>query len=68
MPNIRKANDDDSRDIFDWRNDELTRQMSHTSDFVDWNGHSGWCRGCPLASRCGGSSAPSALTGPNLRR
>ncbi len=42
MPNIRKANDDDSRDIFDWRNDELTRQMSHTSDFVDWNGHSGW--------------------------
>ena len=42
MPYIRKANDDDSRDIFDWRNDELTRQMSHTSDFVDWNGHSGW--------------------------
>ena len=40
MPYIRKANDDDSRDIFDWRNDELTRQMSHTSDFVDWNGHS----------------------------
>jgi hypothetical protein len=42
MPYIRKANDDDSRDIFDWRNDELTRQMSLTSDFVDWNGHSGW--------------------------
>jgi len=42
MPHIRKANEDDSRDIFDWRNDELTRHMSHTSDFVDWNGHSGW--------------------------
>ena len=42
MPYIRKANDDDSRDIFDWRNDELTRQISHTSDFVDWYGHSGW--------------------------
>jgi hypothetical protein len=41
MPYIRKANDDDSRDIFDWRNDEVTRQMSHTSDFVDWNWHSG---------------------------
>ena len=41
MPHIRKANEDDSRDIFDWRNDELTRHMSHTSDFVDWNGHSG---------------------------
>lgn len=42
MPYIRKANDDDSRDIFDWQNDELTRQMSHTSDFVDWNVHSSW--------------------------
>ena len=42
MPYIRKANDEDSRDIFDWRNDEIARQMSHTSDFVDWNGHSGW--------------------------
>lgn len=42
MPYIRKANDDDRRNIFDWRNDELTSQMSHTSDFVDWNGHSDW--------------------------
>ena len=42
MPYIRKASDDDSRDIFDWRNDEITRQMSHTSDFVDWNRHNDW--------------------------
>lgn len=42
MPNIRKANDGDSRDIFDWLNDELTRQMSHTTDLVDWEGHSSW--------------------------
>jgi RimJ/RimL family protein N-acetyltransferase len=42
MPNIRKANEDDSGDIFDWLNDDFTRQMSHNSDFVDWNGHSGW--------------------------
>ena len=42
MPNIRKANEGDSRDIFDWRNDELTRQMSHTTDLVEWSGHSAW--------------------------
>lgn len=39
---IRKANDGDSRDIFDWRNDELTRQMSNKSDFINWKRHSGW--------------------------
>ena len=42
MPNVRKANESDSRDIFDWRNDELTRQMSHTTDLVEWDGHSAW--------------------------
>ena len=42
MPNVRKANESDSRDIFDWRNDELTRQMSHTTDLVEWDGHSVW--------------------------
>jgi len=42
MPNIRKANEGDSRDIFDWHNDELTRQMSHTTDLVEWSGHSAW--------------------------
>lgn len=42
MPNIRKADESDSRDIFDWRNDELTRQMSHTTDLVEWDSHSAW--------------------------
>ena len=42
MPNTRKANKRDSRDIFDWRNDELTRQMSHTTDLVEWEKHSTW--------------------------
>lgn len=42
MPNIRKAHHSDSRDIFDWLNDELTRQMSHTTDLVDWEEHSSW--------------------------
>tara|TARA_B100001059_G_C17344348_1_gene337453 strand:+ start:51 stop:506 length:456 start_codon:yes stop_codon:yes gene_type:complete len=42
MPNIRKANESDSRDIFDWLNDEQTRRMSHTTDLVEWDGHSAW--------------------------
>ena len=39
---IRQANESHSRDIFDWRNDELTRQMFHTTDLVEWSEHSAW--------------------------
>lgn len=39
---VRSASEADSKDIFEWRNDELTRHMSHTSEFVDWDGHSKW--------------------------
>jgi len=39
ISNIRKANENDSRDIFEWRNDELTRQISHTTDLVEWDGN-----------------------------
>ena len=35
---VRKANDGDSKDIFDWRNDALTRQMSNNTDYVEWDG------------------------------
>ena len=42
MPNIRKANESDSKDIFDWRNDELTRRMSRTTDLLEWGGHIAW--------------------------
>ena len=42
MPNIRKATEDDSKDIFDWRNDELTRRLSQITDLVEWDGHSVW--------------------------
>ena len=42
MLNVRAANAGDSEDIFNWRNDELTRQMSHTTDFVKWYEHSRW--------------------------
>ena len=42
MTNVRKVNESDSRDIFDWRNDELTREMYHTTDLVEWSRHSAW--------------------------
>jgi len=38
----RLAANSDSRLIYELRNDELARQMSHTSDFIEWEGHSKW--------------------------
>ncbi|MDA9020786.1 GNAT family N-acetyltransferase [Gammaproteobacteria bacterium] len=42
MIKTRKAEFKDSKIIFEWRNDELTRKMSHTTDIVDWDRHSAW--------------------------
>jgi sialic acid synthase SpsE len=42
MLNVREAEEKDSADIYEWRNDELTRQMAHTTDLVEWEGHSKW--------------------------
>jgi L-amino acid N-acyltransferase YncA len=42
MIKTRKARLKDSKTIFEWRNDELTRTMSHTTDIVDWKRHSAW--------------------------
>lgn len=39
---IRRADMTDSRDIWQWRNDEHTRQMSITTDAVDWITHGRW--------------------------
>ena len=39
---IRSANENDSIDIFEWRNDELTRQMSHTPEIIEWENHKRW--------------------------
>ena len=35
MIKTRVATITDSKDIFEWRNDKLTRTMSHTTDIVD---------------------------------
>lgn len=42
MINVRQATLKDSKDIYDWRNDELTRRMSLSTDFVEWDNHMMW--------------------------
>jgi RimJ/RimL family protein N-acetyltransferase len=39
---VLRATDNDSKDIWEWRNDELTKQMSITTDSVSWETHSIW--------------------------
>ena len=39
---IREANLSDSNDIYKWRNDPLTRQMSFNSDVVSFVTHNEW--------------------------
>ena len=39
---VRPAQDADSNDIFNWRNDKTTRAMSLATDFVDWETHIKW--------------------------
>ncbi len=35
----------DSKLIWEWRNDELTRRMSRTTDAIAWERHSAWYAG-----------------------
>jgi L-amino acid N-acyltransferase YncA len=39
---IQRATNNDSRNIWEWRNDEVTKQMSITTDSVSWEAHSNW--------------------------
>ena len=39
---IRFATPNDSSDIFDWRNDNLSRKMASQSDIVEWQDHQKW--------------------------
>ncbi len=39
---VRLAEECDSREIFEWRNDEHTRQMFHSSEKVEWSRHTKW--------------------------
>ncbi len=39
---IRLAIDSDSKNIFEWRNDSLTRRMSHKTKTIEWEEHRSW--------------------------
>ena len=42
MVSVRLANLSDSKEVFNWRNDNTTRKMSHTNDIIDWQEHNHW--------------------------
>jgi UDP-2,4-diacetamido-2,4,6-trideoxy-beta-L-altropyranose hydrolase len=39
---VLRATENDSKDIWEWRNHELTKQMSKTTESVSWGAHSSW--------------------------
>ena len=39
---IRLASESDRKDIYDWRNDKITRQMSIDSNIIKWENHLNW--------------------------
>ena len=39
---VRAAQHTDTKVIFEWRNDELTRQMFRASEIVKWDAHCKW--------------------------
>jgi RimJ/RimL family protein N-acetyltransferase len=44
MMNIRPAQMSDAEALFRWRNDALTREMSHNQDPVEWDAHIAWLK------------------------
>jgi RimJ/RimL family protein N-acetyltransferase len=39
---LRRATLADSRDLWSWRNDEITRRNSRTTDVISWDHHEAW--------------------------
>lgn len=39
---VRQAEIDDCQDVFDWRNDSVSRQMFHNRNMVTWEEHLAW--------------------------
>ncbi len=39
---VRRADLSDCKEVFEWRNDEVTRQMARSSKFVLWEDHLRW--------------------------
>ena len=66
MINTRKATLNDSRVIFTWRNDELTRRMSHQKELICWEEHNNWFKSaleddCKLLLLCEYGNVPRKI-------
>lgn len=49
---VRNAKKKDCKDIFKWRNNQITREMSHTSEVINWDKHYEWyCNSLDMESR-----------------
>lgn len=42
MVNVRNAELSDCREVFEWRNDDISRQMARSSELVLWKNHLLW--------------------------
>lgn len=42
MIKARIAEEKDSKTVYEWRNDATTREMSITTETIDWEGHKNW--------------------------
>ncbi len=40
--NVKPAEENDAQEIFTWRNDEISRRMSHSMNTVEWASHLKW--------------------------
>ena len=49
---VLRATENDLKDIWEWRNDELTIHMSITTDSVSWETHSSWYKKSLVNTNC----------------
>jgi UDP-2,4-diacetamido-2,4,6-trideoxy-beta-L-altropyranose hydrolase len=49
---IKRADSDDIRDIWEWRNHERVRSMSRSTAPIPWDEHESWCRRALKDPRC----------------
>ncbi len=49
---VRIATDKDSKNIFEWRNDPLTREMSHETKIISWAEHKNWFNKSLNSKKC----------------
>lgn len=49
---VLRASETDSKDIWEWRNDALTKQMSISSDSISWETHNIWFQKSLLNPNC----------------